>query len=172
MRSPDSREFSSVPFKQSGSFNRYIKSLPEGNSWETIWLSLTGWWLSHPSEKDERQLGWLFPSHMGKSVSYVPVTTKQSCLHPIKPPFSYGFPMVSPWPKHVPKHQPVSHDLVTRPCASHVAPGTDASHPSAVVSPAPAVTGNGNHTYHNGDWGMVTMTVLYLHHWPLLSTNG
>ena len=48
----------------------------------------------------------------------------------------------------VPNHQPVSHDLVTRQCASHVAPGTDASHPSAVVSPAPAVTG-----------GMVTIPI-------------
>ena len=26
-----------------------------------IWSSLSGWWLGHPSEKYESQLGWLFP---------------------------------------------------------------------------------------------------------------
>ena len=32
--------------------------------WSTI--SLSGWWLGHPSEKYERQLGWLATQYMGK----------------------------------------------------------------------------------------------------------
>ena len=26
-----------------------------------VWLTITGWWLTYPSEKYESQLGWLFP---------------------------------------------------------------------------------------------------------------
>ena len=49
----------------------------------------------NPSEKYERQLGWLFQIY-GKTKN-VP---NHQPLDPIKPPFSYGFPMVFLWFSH------------------------------------------------------------------------
>jgi len=42
------------------------KSTQSGVVMEISWDILSGWWLSHPSEKYESQLGLLFPIY-GKS---------------------------------------------------------------------------------------------------------
>ena len=43
--------------------------------------NMAGWWLGHPSEKYERQLGWLATQYMGKCQKWQPFTTNQMGFH-------------------------------------------------------------------------------------------
>ena len=55
----------------------HLRSSPEGTTDSLV--IIPGWWLGHPSEKYESQLGWLFPIY-GKSNSWQPNHQPDTCL--------------------------------------------------------------------------------------------
>ena len=66
------------------------KSIGMSNGrWERTCNSITGWWLGHPSEKYESQLGWLFPIY--RKIKHGNQTTNQIIcwvLSPSRPVFA------------------------------------------------------------------------------------
>ena len=61
-------------------------------------IRFTLWWTYKKQWKMAIDISWVFPLKMGGSFhSFVYVYQRVIPLNPIKPPFSYGFPMVFLW---------------------------------------------------------------------------
>ena len=98
----------------------WIVSCSESNGWKHLQISstTTGWWLGHPSEKYERQLGWLDIPNINGKTKNGNQTTNQTMDAVETYPSCHIF-TVPAGIRSRSKHRPRGSSMLQAPCVIH-----------------------------------------------------